>query len=282
MVKACSRPRTSCLAQVGGESRSGKKIPRRKACRFDSGLGHHQVIQRHPIKAGNPSDSSDLGLSLVRCRPGASIAIGPHVGAMSGALGNLRCRKAGNAPMLTDAAIRKAKPIDKPHACSMAVAYIWKSPRLVASCGGSSTGSAARTSVSRWVRTLILASPMHANDVTMHASCWQQVSIPASSAKPRRWRGPRLRQLQRTRFRKWHATGRTDRTSPKSRSSRTSGYWKSSCSPRSAHCPLAPSRRAFCWMHCAKYRKQRAAGHGEPREDQGRAWLSSAKVLTSL
>ncbi|WP_415832762.1 hypothetical protein [Kerstersia similis] len=26
--------------QNGGESRSGKKIPRRQACRFDSGLGH--------------------------------------------------------------------------------------------------------------------------------------------------------------------------------------------------------------------------------------------------
>ena len=40
MVKACSRPRTPCIEQDGGESRSGKKIPRRKACRFDSGLGH--------------------------------------------------------------------------------------------------------------------------------------------------------------------------------------------------------------------------------------------------
>ena len=40
MVKACSRPRTPCVEQGGGESRSGKKIPRRKACRFDSGLGH--------------------------------------------------------------------------------------------------------------------------------------------------------------------------------------------------------------------------------------------------
>ena len=39
MVKACSRPRTLLLR--GGESRSGKKIPRRKACRFDSGPGHH-------------------------------------------------------------------------------------------------------------------------------------------------------------------------------------------------------------------------------------------------
>lgn len=39
-MKACSSPRTSCDLQGGGESRSGKKIPRRKACRFDSGLGH--------------------------------------------------------------------------------------------------------------------------------------------------------------------------------------------------------------------------------------------------
>jgi len=50
MVKACSRPRTPCVEQGGGESRSGKKIPRRKACRFDSGLGHQS--RAAPVHAG--------------------------------------------------------------------------------------------------------------------------------------------------------------------------------------------------------------------------------------
>ena len=49
MVKACSRPRTPC-SQDGGESRSGKKILRRKACRFESDLGH-QFKSRLPRKA---------------------------------------------------------------------------------------------------------------------------------------------------------------------------------------------------------------------------------------
>jgi len=42
------------LRNVGGESRSGKKIPRRKACRFDSGPGHQfrrpsLFLQRRPF-----------------------------------------------------------------------------------------------------------------------------------------------------------------------------------------------------------------------------------------
>jgi len=36
----------------GGESRSGKKIPRRKACRFDSGPGHQPLEKAVPAYAG--------------------------------------------------------------------------------------------------------------------------------------------------------------------------------------------------------------------------------------
>ena len=59
-------------ACAGGESRSGKKIPRRKACRFDSGLGHQ--LGSRPSSAGrlflelSSADRFGLPVACLRCR----------------------------------------------------------------------------------------------------------------------------------------------------------------------------------------------------------------------
>lgn len=44
---------TTGMMLSGGESRSGKKIRRRKACRFESGLGHqlYDAVIPHPLMA---------------------------------------------------------------------------------------------------------------------------------------------------------------------------------------------------------------------------------------
>ncbi len=64
MVKACSRPRTPCPVQDGGESRSGKKILRRKACRFESDLGH-QFKSRPCLDRGGFFFCEDMASALV-------------------------------------------------------------------------------------------------------------------------------------------------------------------------------------------------------------------------
>ncbi len=65
VAKARSRPRT--MPGIGGESRSGTKIPRRKACRFDSGLGHTP----RPVRGDGSANamrarSRDIGYALIR------------------------------------------------------------------------------------------------------------------------------------------------------------------------------------------------------------------------
>jgi hypothetical protein len=62
----------------GGEigRRRGLKIPRRKACRFDSGPGHQQVSKQDPSFTINP-DSARLSGFFVACRcPSFSIDSG--------------------------------------------------------------------------------------------------------------------------------------------------------------------------------------------------------------
>lgn len=42
-----------------GESRSGKKIPRREACRFESGLGHQRAMRYTRSITRSVSEVSD-------------------------------------------------------------------------------------------------------------------------------------------------------------------------------------------------------------------------------
>ena len=63
--------------RAGGESRSGKKIPRRKACRFDSGLGHQ--YESRPASTGRLFFWDLAGQIGLHCRS-HSCGAGSHCG----------------------------------------------------------------------------------------------------------------------------------------------------------------------------------------------------------